>query len=274
MSKPFALTLDKTSAALSSSPLSRYNMPMKNPHFYAVIIGTEILNGRRQDKHFNFVREALAARGYVLFASLVIKDDPLLIEHIFTMIKADPDAVLFSFGGIGSTPDDLTREIASKVFTSQKSIRHKQFENDIIERFKEEAYPHRIQMADLPNGSQLLKNPVNNMSGFFLDNRYFFVPGFPEMAHAMIQEALERFYPKNRKTYRKTLLADTSENTLIDIMKEMPPQMELSSLPMLRNGTASVELSIASDDQEEVDRWFDLFVTTIKSKGIQFNLVP
>lgn len=247
---------------------------MKNPHFYAVIIGTEILNGRRKDKHFEFVRKALASRGYALFASLVIKDDPLLIEQTYTMVKADPDAVLFSFGGIGSTPDDLTREIASKVFTSRDIVRHRQFENDIIERFAEEAYPHRILMADLPAGSQLLKNPVNNMSGFFLDKRYFFVPGFPEMAHTMIQEALERFYPKNRTVYRKSLLAETSENTLIDIMKEVPPQLELSSLPILRNGVASVELSIASYDQEEVNLWFDLFVNTIRSKDIQFHFLP
>ena len=246
---------------------------MKNPHFYAVIIGTEILNGRRTDKHFSYIREALQARGYELFASLTIKDDPLLIEQTYEMIKADPDGVLFSFGGIGSTPDDLTREIASKVFTANTTVRHKQFERDIIERFKEEAYPHRIHMADLPRRSQLLKNPVNNMSGFFLDERYFFVPGFPEMAHTMVEEALKRFYPKNRRSYRKTLVAQTSENTLIDIMKEVPQHLELSSLPMLRNDTPSVELSLASHDLEELNRWFDLFINAVKKKDIPFSVM-
>ncbi len=244
---------------------------MKNPHFYAVIIGTEILNGRRQDRHFDFVRNTLAQQSYELFASLVIKDDPLLIEQTYRMIKADPDAVLFSFGGIGSTPDDLTREIAAKVFTSQDVVRHERFEQDIIERFKEEAYPHRIHMADLPIGSQLLKNPVNNMSGFSLEKRYFFVPGFPEMAQAMIQSVVESGFHNDRTLFRKTVTAQTSENTLIDMMKKVPAHLGLSSLPMLRSGTASVELSLASYEQEEVEYWFDQFIAVLKDEGVTFT---
>lgn len=244
---------------------------MKDPHFYAVIIGTEILNGRRQDKHFEFVRSLLARQGHALFASLVIKDDPRLIEQTFRMIKEDSAAVLFSFGGIGSTPDDLTREIAAKVFTGKSAVRHQGFAKDIIERFKEEAYPHRIEMADLPVGSQLLKNPVNNMSGFFLDERYFFVPGFPEMAHAMITEALKRFHPDRHTLFRKTLTAQTSENTLIDIMKRVPSRLELSSLPMLHEGIASVELSIAGPDKDEVDLWFGKFTAMLARDHITYD---
>ncbi|HFB54144.1 MAG TPA: competence/damage-inducible protein A, partial [Sulfurimonas autotrophica] len=71
--------------------------------FYLVIIGTEILNGRREDKHFTFVRDELAKYGHELFASFVIKDDVALIEHTYTLIKEDKEAVMFSFGGIGST---------------------------------------------------------------------------------------------------------------------------------------------------------------------------
>ncbi|WP_294870501.1 molybdopterin-binding protein, partial [Sulfuricurvum sp. RIFCSPLOWO2_12_FULL_43_24] len=90
---------------------------MKTPHFYAVIIGSEILNGRREDKHFLYLRDALLRRGFTLFSSCIIKDDPTLIYNTFSVIKNDPDAVMFSFGGIGSTPDDLTRQIASNVFS-------------------------------------------------------------------------------------------------------------------------------------------------------------
>ena len=246
---------------------------MKNPHFYAVIIGTEILNGRRQDKHFEFVRQALAKRGHELFASLVIKDDPILIERIFKMVREDGDAVLFSFGGIGSTPDDLTRDIASKVFREAPLQRHAKFEQDVIARFGEEAYPHRVHMADLPPNAQLLKNPVNNMSGFFLDERYFFVPGFPQMSHPMIEEALERFYPKNRQKYRKTLKADTSENSLITLMKAMPEEIELSSLPMFIEDIPHVELSIASEDLELVESWFVRVKEELESRHIDYEVL-
>ncbi|MEA2110684.1 MAG: molybdopterin-binding protein [Campylobacterota bacterium] len=241
-------------------------------NFYAVIIGTEILNGRRQDRHFEFLKEALSKYGHTLFASFIIKDDPVLITSVFKMIKADENSVMFSFGGIGSTPDDLTRELASQVFTCKPAVLHKEFEKDIIERFADEAYPHRIHMAEIPEDSKLLKNPINNMSGFYLQNRFFFVPGFPEMAHTMVEEALETFYAHSTDTYRKTLIAQTSENTLIDAMKDVPNSVELSSLPMLRNNIPSVELSLISDNINEVIYYFEQFIDILVSKNIHYEI--
>lgn len=245
---------------------------MNRRHFYAVIIGTEILNGRRTDKHFPFLKALLETSGQTLFASMVIKDDKALIEATYRMVAADPDAVLFSFGGIGSTPDDLTRAVASEVFTGGALKRHPRFERDIIERFGDEAYPHRIHMADLPEGAELLKNPVNNMSGFSLQSRYFFVPGFPEMAHPMITEAVERFFAEAPDIARKTLLADTSENTLIGVMHQMPESVEFSSLPMFRDGKPRVEISVAGSDAVEVDRSFALFTAFLERGNIPYTL--
>ncbi|MCD6190648.1 MAG: competence/damage-inducible protein A, partial [Sulfurimonas sp.] len=83
-------------------------------NFYALIIGTEILNARREDKHFIFLRDELSKYGHELFASFIVKDDVELIGKCFELIKNDEKSVLFSFGGIGSTPDDLTREISAQ----------------------------------------------------------------------------------------------------------------------------------------------------------------
>ncbi|UFS61306.1 competence/damage-inducible protein A [Sulfurimonas sp. HSL-3221] len=245
---------------------------MNTPNFYAVIIGTEILNGRRSDKHFAFLKEALEPYGHALYASLVIKDDAALIEATYRMILADPDAVLFSFGGIGSTPDDLTRPIAAKVFTDKPLRRHFQFEQDIIERFGDEARPHRVRMADLPVGVTLLKNPVNNMSGFSLENRYFFVPGFPEMAHPMIEAAIKGHFSQPKRLHRRTLIAETSENTLIDVMKKVPEAIEFSSLPMLRDGVARVEISVAGSETPAVDDAFALFTDFLHEAEIAFQI--
>ncbi|HEX5623444.1 MAG TPA: molybdopterin-binding protein [Sulfuricurvum sp.] len=246
---------------------------MKTPHFYAVIIGSEILNGRRIDKHFLYIRDALMARGHTLYASLTIKDDPELIRKTFEMIKNDPDAVMFSFGGIGSTPDDLTRQIASEVFSDGVLTPHEKFRTDIIERFGEEAYPHRIHMADLPLNAGLLPNCINNMSGFYLEDRYFFMPGFPEMSHPMVDHILEHFYPKAAVTYRKTLIAQTSENTLIPVMEQLDQTVEFSSLPMLKDGKPSVEISVASADPELCTANFELFVIDLQSKSIPFKIL-
>lgn len=245
---------------------------MNTPNIYAVIIGSEILNGRRVDKHFNFLQSALATRGYTLFCVEIIKDDEALIKSSFERIKADETSMLFCFGGIGSTPDDLTRAIAADVFRGSPLMRHAQFEKDVIEHFAEGAYPHRIHMADLPQGAGLLKNPVNNMSGFYLDERYFFMPGFPEMAHPMVEEVIERFLPQNRTLYRKTLLARCSEERLIAIMNKIPQEVECSSLPMFLNKKANVEMSIASYDEKMSLKYFTLFIDFLKENKISYEV--
>ncbi len=245
---------------------------MKSPHIYAVIIGSEILNGRRVDKHFDFIKSALAKRGHTLYCVEIIKDDAPLIKSSFERVLADKQSMLFSFGGIGSTPDDLTREIAAEVFTAKPAVRHKQFENDIIERFGEGAFPHRVHMADLPEGALLLNNPVNNMSGFFLEERYFFMPGFPEMAHPMVEEAIARFLPQNSILYRHTLLARCSEERLIGIMKMVPDDVECSSLPMFVNEKANVEMSVAAYDEERSRSCFAMFTDFLEKNKISYEV--
>jgi molybdopterin-biosynthesis enzyme MoeA-like protein len=242
-------------------------------NFYACIIGSEILNGRRVDKHFDFLRDELHKYGHELFASFIIKDNEKLIKDTYELIKSDKNSVMFSFGGIGSTPDDLTRAIAAEIFTSKPLCRHKQFEQDIINRFGEEAYPHRIHMSDLPQNAELLFNPINNMSGFSLQNRYFFVPGFVQMSHPMISEVINRLFSKSIQKYRLTLLAKTSENTLITIMKQVPANIELSSLPILSNDGISVEISLCSSDKLHVEKYFKLFTDFLDESQITYNLI-
>ncbi|MGD9717670.1 MAG: competence/damage-inducible protein A [Sulfurimonadaceae bacterium] len=242
-------------------------------HFYALIIGTEILNGRREDKHFAFVRKELEKYGHELYASFIVKDDRKLMKNIYNLIKQDPQAVLFSFGGIGSTPDDLTREIAAEVFSASSLVRHKKFEQDIIERFGDQAYPHRIHMADLPPEAELLFNPVNNMSGFSLQKRYFFVPGFPQMAHPMIENAIKENFSQVVQKHRLTLLADTSENYLIHVMKRIPEHIEMSSLPMFKDSKPMVEISLSGIDANEVASYFDLFVQELNQTKVAYRLI-
>ena len=242
-------------------------------NFYACIIGSEILNGRRVDKHFEFLKNELGKYGHELYASFTIKDDKELIKNTYRLIRDDNKSVLFSFGGIGSTPDDLTRAIAAEVFTSKPLCRHKKFEQDIIDRFGDQAYPHRIFMSDLPQNSDLLFNPVNNMSGFSLQDRFFFVPGFPQMAHPMLSSVIEKFFANSVEKYRITLLAQTSENTLISVMKQIPSEIELSSLPILSKNKMSVEISLCGVDIENVKKSFKLFTDCLNKLNIPYSLI-
>ena len=246
-------------------------MAIKNPNFYLVIIGTEILNGRREDKHFSFVRDELLKRGWVLNASFIIADKPSLMEDIYTLIKKDPNSVMFSFGGIGATPDDYTREIAAKVFRDSKMETNQEAKKLIVEQFKDKAYPHRINMAKLPVDAGLLPNPVNKVPGFYLDERFFFVPGFPQMSHYMIKYALDKFYPKNRAKFRYTICVEASENDLMDIMKKIPDEVEFSSLPSIEDGKYKDVISIASKDQNLAVKWINFFKEEVKKRGFKYS---
>jgi molybdopterin-biosynthesis enzyme MoeA-like protein len=242
-------------------------------NFYSVIIGSELLNGRRVDKHFSFLNKELLKRGWTHKGSFVIKDEPDFIENVFKLVQSDPQSVLFSFGGIGATPDDFTRKCAANVFRDTQMERNQEALNAIIDKFGDEAYPHRVHMADLPINTKLLYNPVSNVPGFYLDNRFFFVPGFPQMAQAMILEALELHYPQNNThIYRLTLTAHTSENFFIDIMNTMDKNVDFSSLPIMEDDKRYTVLSVASNDKQLTSQEFDKFIHYCKAHKIEFSL--
>ena len=242
-------------------------------NFYSVIIGTELLNGRRIDAHFPFLNNELLKRGWTHKGSFVIKDEPELIESVFKLIMSDSKSVMFSFGGIGATPDDYTRKCAANVFTDGKMEINRGAKKAIIDKFGNDAFPHRINMACLPIDAKLLFNPITNVPGFYLKDRFFFVPGFPSMAQAMIIEALDKHYPKNKEIiYKKVLSATASENNFISIMEGISSDVDLSSLPIIDGDKRYCVLSISSNNKELTDGEFNKFIQYCKDNDIEFVL--
>lgn len=241
-------------------------------NFYSVIIGTELLNGRRKDAHFSFLNNELLKRGWEHKASFVIDDDPSFMEDVFRLIKNDKDAVMFSFGGIGATPDDFTRQCAANVFTNGNMEIHEGAKKLIMDRFGDDIYPHRINMANLPINASLLQNVVTNIPGFYLEDKYFFVPGFPSMAQSMIVEALNKLYPQNKSKYRTTMTAICSENDLIDTMKTLSKDVSLSSLPKIEGEQRRCIISISGYDQNLCDQELNKFCQYCLDNDILYTL--
>ncbi len=127
-------------------------------------------------------------------------------------------------------------------------------------------------MAELPKGAKLLHNPVNKMPAFSLDERYFFMPGFPEMSHPMVKEILEKLLPKSRDYYRHTLTALCKENELIEVMEKMPKEVEFSSLPKLYTDGWRVSISVASHDEALAFQAFQMYIETLEAKKIVYGL--
>ena len=244
----------------------------KTPKFFTLIIGTEILNRRRTDAHFDFVTKALADKGHKLTGSFIIEDDPALIIQTIKFIASQPNPVLFSFGGIGSTPDDHTRKCAAIALRGGDFVVHKEAKRIIEEKLGDAAYPHPIKMAELPKGAALLDNPVNKMPAFSLDERYYFMPGFPEMSHPMVTEILDKLIPEKKETYRHTFTAECKENIFIELMEQTPNNVEVSSLPKLLDKGWSVSFSVASDDKQTAKDTFARYITLLEDSNIPYTL--
>ncbi len=248
---------------------------MKTPTFFALIIGTEILNRRRDDKHFDFVSRQLLARGHTLTGAFVIEDDPALIVQTIRFIAAQPGAVLFSFGGIGSTPDDHTRKCAAIALRDGTLRTHEEAHALIAERLKTLAIPngrYPLQMAELPRGAKLLDNPVNHMPAFYLDDRYFFMPGFPEMSHPMVTHILETHFDDAHPLHRRTLTAHCRETELIEVMEQMPKGVEFSSLPKLDSDGYRTTISVASRDRGLTAKAFVQYQRYLDEYAIPYTL--
>lgn len=199
-----------------------------------VIIGDEILSGKRADKHLSKAIELLGERGLQLAYADYVGDDPERITQTLQRAFASGD-VVFSFGGIGATPDDHTRQCAARALGVPLEL-HPEAEQLIRERMQdvamEQGLPyepdradnvHRLNMGMFPRGAAIIPNPYNKIPGFFCRGGgglsaagpfqgasppsggsdphvvgerggIYFVPGFPVMAWPMVAWVLDQQY--------------------------------------------------------------------------------
>lgn len=213
---------------------------MSSRVFGAVIIGDEILSGKRQDKHFAKLAELLAARGLRLSWVEYLGDDRRRLAETFRRTLASGD-VVFSCGGIGNTPDDHTRQAVADALGVGLECTA-EAEAELLARFGDELTPVRRQLGTFPVGAQIVPNPFNRIPGFMVREHYF-VPGFPQMAHPMIEWALDTFYQdlfsEPAAVVEKAFLLTgpmAYESALLDLMERIVaayPDLRLFSLPSL-----------------------------------------
>jgi molybdopterin-biosynthesis enzyme MoeA-like protein len=151
-------------------------------HFGLIIVGDEILSGKRVDKHMPKTIELLAARGLQLSYADYVGDDPDRITATLARAFAaarDRGDVVFSCGGIGATPDDHTRLCAARALGTELAL-HPEAKVLIQERMRdvarEQGLPfepdredniHRLNMGTFPVGASIIPNPYNKIPGFF-----------------------------------------------------------------------------------------------------------
>lgn len=201
--------------------------------FGLIVVGDEILSGKRADKHMAKVIELLAARGLQLGWAEYVGDEPARITAALERAFASGD-VVFSTGGIGATPDDHTRQCAGKALGVPLAL-HPEAELLIRERMqdtaREQGLPyepdradnvHRLNMGVFPQGAALILNPYNKIPGFSVGDVHF-VPGFPVMAWPMIESVLDGRYAdlftRNAVAEKSVIVFGAMEATLTPLMQ-------------------------------------------------------
>lgn len=240
--------------------------------FGVVVVGDEILTGKRTDKHFSHVIETLHARGMQIAWSRVVSDDHQRLVHELKLTQQDSIPVL-CFGGIGATPDDQTRQAAAEAFGT-RLIRHPDAVTMIENQFADEAYPNRILMADLPGDCLLIPNAHNQIPGFTLYDHHFF-PGFPDMAWPMLEWVLDHYYPSNtQQQLEKSLrVINVPESELIQLMNQLSgchPGVSLFSLPHMAE-VKSIEIGFRGEYGAVVAAFSDL-VSALQGHALHFKI--
>lgn len=242
-----------------------------------IIIGDEILSGRRVDQHFSKVVQLLTARGLKLDWAEVLGDDPARIVATLKRTFATDD-IVFCCGGIGATPDDHTRQAAADAL-GLPLVLHEQgkinIEQRIVQMGEEAGQPadlntpenlHRLKMAEFAEGAALIPNAYNNIAGFSLHQHYF-VPGFPVMAWPMIEWVLDNQYANlfNREPHleQSVLVYEAAESALTPLMvalEQQYPRVKVFSLPSVGDATTRrhIELGVKGEPAQTLEAFQQL----------------
>lgn len=208
--------------------------------FGALIIGDEIMRGKRQDKHLAQFIAILRSHGLTLAWCQYLGDDPELITATLRRTLAGPD-IVFSFGGIGATPDDRTRACAAAA-AGVDLVLHPEAEAEIRARFGADTTPNRLKMGEFPRGAATIPNDYNRIRGFSIGEHHF-VPGFPVMAWPMVEWVLENRYlhlfHRRAETEASIIVYDSAESTLTPLMEAVEAKyrgLKVFSLPSVGEG--------------------------------------
>ncbi|MDK9701783.1 MAG: molybdopterin-binding protein [Sulfuritalea sp.] len=225
----------------------------------AIIIGDEITRGKREDKHFPKLIGLLSARGLVLDWALHIGDDRERLTETLRRTLASED-IVFSFGGIGNTPDDHTRQAAAAA-AGVDLVLHPDAEREIKARFAElkfELTDMQLALGNFPKGSRIIPNPFNRIPGFSLGDHHF-VPGFPQMAWPMIEWVLDSYYSwrfhQHPSDEAAILVWKGSEGALIPLMRRVEADfrgVKVFSLPFLGSKEVQrhIELGVRGEPEQ------------------------
>ena len=240
-----------------------------------IVIGDEILSGRTQDSNSNFIAKNLLNEGIKLEEVVVIKDDKkTIIDRVINY--SEKYSYVFTTGGIGPTHDDITSESISEAFNLEYQVNKDAFK--ILDNYypKGEFNESRQRMAMMPNGSELILNPMTAAPGFNIKNVYV-LPGVPEIMQIMFLELIKKL-KKGKPKLVITINTNLYESKIAFFLKDIQNKYKDSSIGSypyfnLAAKTGGVNIVVSSWNMTSVKPIVDDIVNMIKLNGGKSSIV-
>ncbi|MDH5189570.1 MAG: molybdopterin-binding protein, partial [Rhodospirillaceae bacterium] len=214
-----------------------------------IVIGNEVLSGRTVDANINFLAIGLNAQGIRLKEARVIPDDESTIADNINEARKKHNYV-FTTGGIGSTHDDITAKSVATAF-GVALVRNAEAEEIIRKHYSADLNEARLSMADMPDGAELIDNPVSKAPGFKIENVYV-MAGVPSITRAMF-DGFKNTLAGGRVLKSRTINTDLTEGLIaahLGRVQDAHGDVEIGSYPFFRIGKFGVNLVVRGVDDD------------------------
>lgn len=228
---------------------------MPNPTAAMIVIGDEILSGRTRDSNMHFLATALTKQGIDLLEARMISDDHDAIVAAVKSLSAQYDH-LFTSGGIGPTHDDITADAIAAAFETPIDVREdaRKLLADMYTATGRELNTARLRMARIPDGADLIDNPVSTAPGFTLNNVHV-MAGVPSVFQAMVASVLPRL-SGGAPLLSQSLRINRGEGDIAGPLSALAddfPALSIGSYPFQDNGAYGANIVIRGTEGADID---------------------
>ena len=242
---------------------------MKNPTAAMIVIGDEILSGRTRDRNMHYLAKELVKVGFSLKEVRIISDDQGEIIFSTNELRKKFNYV-FTSGGIGPTHDDITADSIARAFKVKIGVRSdaKKMLSEYYKRNGIDLNSSRIRMARIPDGAELIENPISGAPGFRMEN-VFVMAGVPSIFQSMVDLTLTKI-KHGTPIKSKSIIVKLPEGEIADKLKKIAlenPDVNFGSYPFFRNGMLGTDIVIRGNELKVIEDLAKKVEETFKVKA-------
>lgn len=233
-----------------------------------LIIGDEILSGRTQDVNIRALAGFLAPLGVQLREARIVPDVAQEIIAAVNALRARYSYV-FTSGGIGPTHDDITAEAVAAAFGVGIGVRE-DARAILALHYGEALNEARLRMARIPQGAELIANPVSKAPGFVLGN-VFVLAGVPSILRGMLEDVVHRLEGGavvGNASLRAPGLREGDIGTPLGQLQRAHPLVSIGSYPWFDAAGYGVNLVLRSADAPALAAALAATADLVRSLGI------